>query len=186
MSPLFIFVYSIWLLSEIALNRLLHSNKTDKQNADNNSLSLIWITIIVAVSIATYISMRYYLPVYNNPAIEYTGIAIIIAGMILRFSAVRSLGKFFTVDVTIRKDHQLKKDGLYKYLRHPSYFASLISFIGFGISLNNWVSLLIVTVSVITVFIVRINVEEKALMDRFGAEYAEYKKHSKSLIPFIY
>lgn len=186
MSSLFVFVYGIWLLSEILLNRLLHSGKSDKRNADKNSLSLIWITIIAAISIATYISMRYYLPISANPVIKYAGIAIIITGMILRFAAVRSLGKFFTVDVTIRKDHQLKKDGLYKYLRHPSYSASLISFIGYGISLNNWLSLLLITILIIAAFIVRINVEEKALTEQFGAEYAAYKARTKALIPFIY
>ncbi|MEO8852326.1 MAG: isoprenylcysteine carboxylmethyltransferase family protein [Ginsengibacter sp.] len=83
------------------------------------------------VSIAFYISMAYYDPLFSNPAFRYVGIAIIILGIILRLIAVASLGKFFTVDVTIRQNHRLKKDGIYKYLRHPSYFASLLSFIGF-------------------------------------------------------
>ena len=186
MNILFISVYFIWLLSEILLNRLLHSKATDRKNADKNSLSILWITIMASVFIAVYISMRFYLPIFKNYKFEYIGIAIILIGMVLRFIAINSLGKFFTVDVTIRQNHALKKDGIYKYLRHPSYFASVLSFIGMGISLNNWVSLLLITVAIITVFIIRIRVEEKVLIEQFGPEYLEYKKKTSGFIPFIY
>lgn len=103
----------------------------------------------------------------------------------IRLIAVFSLGKMFTVDVTIRKDHALKKNGIYKFLRHPSYAGSLLSFIGFGLSLNNWVSLLIVFIAILSVFLLRINIEEKLLLQQFGKEYVDYKKKTAALIPFI-
>ena len=186
MNAIFTVTYFLWFLSEIFLNRMLRSKNTDKQNADKHSLLLIWITIIVSISVAVYISAKYYLPIYLNPSCQYIGIAIILAGIILRFIAVVSLGKLFTVDVTIRQNHQLKKNGLYKYLRHPSYFASFLSFVGFGISSNNWISLLLVVFAILVVFIIRIRIEEKVLISHFGSEYIEYKKITKRLIPFIY
>jgi isoprenylcysteine carboxyl methyltransferase (ICMT) family protein YpbQ len=39
---------------------------------------------------------------------------------ILRLAIIATLGQFFTVEVTIKQNHKLKKDGFYKYLRHPS------------------------------------------------------------------
>ncbi len=186
MSLLFIIIYSAWLLSEIILNRLLRSGAADKKNADRGSLSLIWITIFISIPLAVFISMRYYFPISFNPTISYAGLALILTGILLRIAIVKSLGKYFTVDVTIRSDHRLKKDGFYNYLRHPSYFASLLSFIGFGLSLNNWVSLLLITIAILVVFIVRIKIEEKALIEQFGSEYIEYKKQTRRLIPFIY
>jgi protein-S-isoprenylcysteine O-methyltransferase Ste14 len=36
------------------------------------------------------------------------------------------------VQVAIKEDHQLKTDGYYTNVRHPSHTASLLSFIGFG------------------------------------------------------
>ncbi len=186
MNLLFTIVYCIWFLSEILLNRLLRSKSTDKQNADRHSLSLIWITVIVTVGLSIYISMRYYLPISHSSAIRYIGLALVGIGIILRLVAVISLGRLFTVDVTIRQNHTLKQDGVYKYLRHPSYFASLLSFIGFGISLNNWISLLLITAAVLTVFIIRIKIEEKMLIRQFGVQYTDYKKSTSGLIPFIY
>ena len=129
--------------------------------------------------------MRYYFPIYSDSSFRYLGLIVIVIGIILRFSAVVSLGKFFTVDVTIREDHKLKTDGVYKFLRHPSYFASLISFIGFGISINSWIGLILIVVAVLTVFIYRIKIEEKILIEQFGAEYLEYKKTTKGIIPFV-
>lgn len=186
MNLIFSLTYFFWLLSEILLNRLLRSKSTDRKKADKGSLSLIWMIIIVTIFIAVFISGNFYFPIFSNTAFQYAGLAIIFIGIILRLLAVASLGKFFTVDVTIRQNHKLKKDGIYKYLRHPSYFASLISFIGFGISLNNWVALLLITFAILTAFIIRIKVEEKVLIEQFGSEYIEYKKATSRLIPFIY
>jgi protein-S-isoprenylcysteine O-methyltransferase Ste14 len=186
MDSIFTIVYSSWFLSEILLHRYLRSKKTDKQNTDKGSLRIIWVLIVIANFSAVFVSIYHYLPVSENQVIAYAGLALILLGMALRLIVVASLGKYFTVDVTIKQDHKLKKDGFYAYVRHPSYFASILSFIGFGISLNNWISLLIITVLIFTAFMIRIRIEEKALIDHFGSEYLDYRKKTKGLIPFIY
>jgi protein-S-isoprenylcysteine O-methyltransferase Ste14 len=164
----------------------MRSKKQDKQHKDKHSLLLIWVTIFVAIFSSIYVSLNYYFPILDNIYISYSGLIIIIIGTIFRLIILKSLGKYFTVDVTIKNNHRLKKDGFYKFLRHPTYFVSLITFIGFGISLNNWMSLIIVFLLITSVFMYRIKVEEKALIQEFGEEYLEYKKSTKGLIPFIY
>ena len=186
MSLLFTLTYIVWFLSEILLNRLLHSKSTDKQNADKNSLSLIWVTIVVTISVAVFIAAKFHVSISLHASIQYTGLVLIYVGIILRLFAVASLGRFFTVDVTIRQGHKLKKDGIYKYVRHPSYFASLLSFIGFGLCLNNWISLLLITIAIVAAFTFRIKIEERILTEQFGEEYIDYKKSTRGLIPFIY
>ena len=186
MDNLLIGTYVIWLLSEIILNRMLRSNTTDKQGADNNSLLAIWVIIVAAVTAALFTSASFAMPISGNDNIRYAGLAVILIGVILRIIAVRTLGKFFTVDVTIRQGHRLVKNGMYKYFRHPSYTASLLSFIGFGLSLNNWYSLLILVFAVVVVFLMRIRIEEKALIAQFGDEYLQYKKEAWGLLPFIH
>ena len=186
MNLLFAITYLIWISSEIFINRVMRSKAGDKKNQDKNSLGFIWITIIISLTIAVYISINYYFPISTFQAVQFIGLGLILTGVILRGIVIGSLGKYFTVDVTIRQGHQLKKDGFYKFLRHPSYSASLLSFIGFGISLNNWVSLLIVTAAVLFAFNRRINVEEKTLTEHFGQEYIDYKKSTYRLLPFIY
>ena len=106
--------------------------------------------------------------------------------MIIRFIAIITLGKFFTVNLDIQGNHRLINTGLYRYVRHPSYSGSLLSFLGFGLSLNNWFSLTIIIVPLLVTFINRINIEEKLLQNQFGVYYSDYKKKTKRLIPWLY
>ena len=186
MNSVLTITYTIWILSEIIINRLLRSKATDKANMDKNSLTLIWLGIIVGLTLAVYISSKYDFSISVYEPVKYAGLVLIVTGIVLRLIIIKSLGSFFTADVTIRQNHKLKKDGFYKFLRHPSYSASLLSFTGFGISLNNWISLLIIIIMILIVFINRIKIEEKALIEFFGQEYIEYKKSTNALIPFIY
>ncbi len=186
MDLIFAITYIIWFLSEILISRFFHSKKTDKQNVDKGSLYLIWIIIFISIFTAVYISNKYFVPLLKDSNIEYFGLFLVYLGIILRLAIIKTLGHFFTVDVTIKQNHRLKKDGFYKHLRHPSYSASLLSFIGFGISLNNLISLTLVFILILTAFIIRIKVEERTLIEHFGSEYLDYKKTTKAIIPFIY
>lgn len=186
MSNIFNAIYLVWILSEILLNRFLRSGKSDKPKADKNSELYIWLVIMLSAGIGVFISYSVPCRISSQPIVVYAGFAFIVIGIIFRFAAIKQLGKFFTVDVTIRKDHQLMQSGFYKYVRHPSYTASLLSFLGFGISMNNWISLAIVFISVLAAFINRMNVEEKVLAGQFGEQYKEYIKKTKRLIPFLY
>jgi protein-S-isoprenylcysteine O-methyltransferase Ste14 len=167
MNIFFTATYCTWFLMEFLLTRLLHSKSTDKKNTDKNSLSLLWVIIVATITIAVFISMRFYSPIFRDPQWRYLGLIVIII-------------------VTIRQNHRLKKDGLYKYLRHPSYFASLVSFAGFGISLNNWLGLVLIVVAITAAFIIRIRIEEKILVEQFGFEYLDYMRCTKGIIPFVY
>ncbi len=165
---------------------MLRTKTTDRQNTDKGTLYIIWITILTSIMLSIYISVAYEFRISEKLSIRYLGLNLIYLGVILRILVVRSLGKYFTVSVTIRQDHQLKKDGFYKYLRHPSYLASLLSFFGFGLALNNWYSVTLLTIAIFLVFAVRMQVEEKVLLGQFGEEYNEYQKSTWRIIPFLY
>ncbi len=187
MNILFSTICIIWLLSEILLNRLLRIKSEDKQNADANSLGMIWMVIVISVTGAVFIAQRFFqFAITANPNIVYIGEAIIVIGIILRLWVIRTMGKLFTVQVTIKVDHHLKTDGFYKIIRHPSYAASLLSFIGFGLALDNWISLFLVFILVLMAFVRRIQIEEKVLIRQFGEAYLNYSQKTKRLIPFIY
>ena len=166
-------IWGAWFLSEILINLLLRSGKKEKKKQDRGSVHLIWISILIANTAGISVHNYTDLPIGHSPAL----------GMILRFFSIASLGKFFTVDVAIREEHVVKQDGIYKILRHPSYTGMLVTFMGFGISLNNWLSALII---IISVMIYRIHIEEKLRLEEFGVEYSFYMKHTKRLIPWIY
>jgi protein-S-isoprenylcysteine O-methyltransferase Ste14 len=185
MIPFWI-VWIIWFSSEILVNRLLRSDSNDRKEQDKGSLRFIWIMIGIANTLAVLLVNFVSFPISKLLLLPYFGLLIIIIGMIIRFYAIWTLGRFFTVDVTIRENHIIKKDGLYSVIRHPSYLGSLISFLGFGLSLNNWLSLIIIIVLITISFIKRIKIEEQTLIDQFGSDYMDYKKSTFHLIPWIY
>ncbi len=182
----FFLTYVLWISSEIFLNRFVRSGKTDMKAVDKNSELYLWLTILVSVTTGVMIASMYPFPIFSNAHFALIGIFIIILGVIIRFVAIKQLGRFFTVDVTIRQDHQLVQNGFYKFLRHPSYSGSLLSFVGFGFSLNNWASLAIVFLPTFFTFLYRMNIEEDVLTEQFGQHYKDYMRNTKRILPFIY
>jgi len=183
---IFITIWAAWFLSEILLNRFFRSSSHSKNNQDKGSIRIIWITIGLANSIGIISALFFEIPVSKSIIMPYFGLSIVLSGMIFRFISIFTLGKFFTVDVTIQKNHQLIKDGVYRFIRHPSYLGSIISFIGFGLSLNNWISLFMISVPVTIAMLYRIKVEEKLLTEQFGSIYIEYVAKTYKLIPWLY
>lgn len=186
MKYIFEIIWACWLLSEIFLNRLLRAKKADSKALDKNSMNLIWIAIILCMTAGILTAIYWHVPIIHTNLLLYMGTALVVLGMLIRFIAVRTLGKFFTVNLAVHDDQRLVKNGLYKYIRHPSYAGSLLSFAGFALSLNNLISLFIIILPVLITFINRINIEEKLLLQKFGPAYEAYQKNSKRMVPMIY
>lgn len=176
----------IWFLSEFLYKNILKSNKEDKKNKDKSTLNILWLAIPFSIASSIMISHSIHLSIAKGNWILYLGEAFILIGIAFRFFIIRSLGKYFTVDVTIKNDHKIKKTGFYSYIRHPSYTFSLITSLGLGLYLNNWLSLILAIVPPFLAFMYRIKIEEKTLLEEFGKEYVEYRKKTRKLIPFIY
>lgn len=174
-----------WFASEALLNRLMRSDTDDKKYYDKGSLKLLWIMIAIANALGILFCIVIKMPI-SSGYLPYIGLVFIIIGMVFRFISIWTLGRFFTVDITIKEGHTIKKDGVYKIIRHPSYLGMLLSFIGFGISLNNWLSLITITLLITIGLLIRIKIEEIALIEKFGAHYLDYRNSTYCLIPWIY
>ena len=118
--------------------------------------------------------------------LSVAGVALFAAGLILRWWAIITLGRFFTVDVTIEKDHELVERGPFRLVRHPSYTGVLLAFVGFALTLRNWAAILVVLLPIFLAFVRRMNVEEEALRGALGERYAQYMKRTKRLVPGVY
>src|SRR5690242_18240683 len=85
------------------------------------------------------------------------GLLLLILGFAIRAIAIRSLGKYFTGTVVIKRDHQLIRTGLYRYLRHPAYTGTLLAHLGLGLAFANWFSLLFSSVPFLMVAMYRMH-----------------------------
>ena len=118
--------------------------------------------------------------------LDFFAVLLFIAGIVLRWGAIFSLKKAFTVKVSILKDHELKKDGLYKWIRHPSYTGMYIYGLGYALSFHSILCIVLIISAVWISTHLRIKVEEKVLESHFGESYLEYKRKSWKLFPGIY
>lgn len=172
--------------SEVGLSFFKRSKGSARQ-ADRGSLGLLWGGI--GAAIFTAILLSYVLPgasIAYSPALYTLGLVLFFAGMALRWWSIIHLGRFFTVDVAIARDHRIIDDGPYRLLRHPSYSGALLAFCGLGLLLFNWTAALALVVPILLLFPRRIAIEEAALSAAFGEAYEAYRARTKRLVPFIY
>ena len=122
----------------------------------------------------------------NPVAWFWLGIAMMLAGAALRIHSKRMLGTSFTGAVIVTGDQAVVDRGAHRYVRHPSYTAAAMLFVGIGVAVANWASILVMAVVVSVAYGYRVRVEERALADTIGEPYRDYMAHTKRFVPFIY
>lgn len=160
-------------------------SKSKNYKEDKKSLAILWSVIGFSIFAGFWLSYQHAAKI-DSPYLVDAGLAFFLAGAVIRWIAILQLGNRFTVNVSIQNDHLLKSDGLYKYIRHPSYLGSLQMLAGLGLMLTNWISLAAIFLPPLITFIYRIHIEEKVLEAAFGSQYLQYKRTTWKLIPGIY
>jgi protein-S-isoprenylcysteine O-methyltransferase Ste14 len=185
---LFIALIAVWALSELWLGWKRRSEDRSRSR-DRGTLRVLLVTVYACIGVAIWFSYRPQGHV-NTPGLRemsfWIGLLLMATGLGLRFWAIRVLARFFTVDVNIQPGHELIRSGPYRWLRHPSYTGSLMTFLGFGLALGNVWSLAVVMAPVTVAFLWRMRVEERVLAAAFPAQYPEYARQTKRLIPFVW
>ncbi len=177
----------VYLISELLLTVTRRSRSRTGTKQDRSTLRVLWLVIMVSVAAGIYVAKHW--PAAALPGVRsfaFVGVVLFVAGLLLRWWAIVTLGRFFTVDVTIEKDHELVERGPFRMVRHPSYTGVLLAFGGVALSLGNWAALLVILLPIGAAFIHRMNVEENALSDALGPQYTGYMRRTKRLMPFIY
>jgi protein-S-isoprenylcysteine O-methyltransferase Ste14 len=177
----------IYLVSELLLTITRRSRSATGEKQDKTTLRVLWIVIAVSVTAGVFVAQNWHagaLP--NGRMFKVTGVVLFAAGLIFRWWAIVTLGRFFTVDVTIEKDHELVERGPFRLVRHPSYTGVLLAFVGFALTLRNWGAILIVMAPIFVAFVRRMNVEEEALRGALGGRYLAYMRRTKRLVPGVY
>jgi protein-S-isoprenylcysteine O-methyltransferase Ste14 len=117
---------------------------------------------------------------------RWIGVVLFILGAVLRMWPVFVLGNRFSGLVAIQKEHDLVTDGIYNYIRHPSYLGLLVNMLGWALAFRSGVGVLL-TVATVPVILGRISAEEKLLAAHFGTAYDAFRAHTKwRLIPGIF
>jgi protein-S-isoprenylcysteine O-methyltransferase len=173
-------------ISEAGL-AVLKRSRDDSVDADDATLRILWVTIVLAMTAGVAVSQRIPAAAMSRAALAFwLGCALFGVGLALRWYSIIYLGRFFTVNVAIHSRHEIIDTGPYARIRHPSYAGALLAFLGLALSLANWASLALVVLPILLAFIRRIVTEETALASALGSPYINYMRRTKRLVPFVY
>jgi protein-S-isoprenylcysteine O-methyltransferase Ste14 len=132
-------MFGVIAVSAIAANAL--KNASDKDLSYVKDDHTIWIfRVLMPFSVIFSFVLAQLDPWKFNqlPLIDLIAACLFVVGMSIRWIAIASLKKAFTVKVSILKDHQLKTDGVYRWVRHPSYTGMYIYGLGYGLAFQSF------------------------------------------------
>jgi protein-S-isoprenylcysteine O-methyltransferase Ste14 len=143
----------------------------------------MWTALLIAYPLA-FVKVWSFPQAWRTP-LFVAGVLMILLGSLLRRYCFRTLGEYFTGDVKARADQSVISSGPYRLVRHPSYTAGMMMFIGIGLALGSWLSLAILTIATVATYSYRVMIEERALIDTIGEPYRSYIKERKRFIPYV-
>lgn len=118
-----------------------------------------------------------------NKIITIMGLIMVFCRIPLKIWAIKTLNEFWSIQIEIRSNQELITSGPYKYLRHPSYLGTIVEVIGGTLTANAYYTLLFACLIYMPLLLMRIKLEEKELIKKFGIEYKNYMKAIPALFP---
>jgi protein-S-isoprenylcysteine O-methyltransferase Ste14 len=178
----------VWIAFEIGLVVRDASRGKGKITTDKGTRYFNFIALGLGMSVATALNgfSVFFFPGGRTSSMFFIGITIMLSGMALRYWAIATLGNSFRTTIETDSSQKVVNNGPYKFIRHPSYSGLLLICFGYGISLQNWLSLLVVIIIPLVALLYRINIEEKVLTASLGPNYIDYQKRTKKLIPWVW
>ena len=116
-----------------------------------------------------------------DPALEYSGIAMLAVGLVLLFAGFKGLGKSLTANPVPNEEGVLVTTGIYSIVRHPIYLGLLIITLGLVVSSGVW-SQIIVWAALVMLLTYKMRWEETLLSKKYKG-YAQYMATVPALIP---
>jgi protein-S-isoprenylcysteine O-methyltransferase Ste14 len=175
-------VFVVIKFPEVGRNRGKGTKTVRRQRLVVLLLQVIPLAIVIA---APYSDRRDIAVLGGLEIVRYLGLGLFALSFITMNWAEASLGKQFSVQVTIQEDHKLVTDGLYGYLRHPRYLSIIMFNVGISLVYRSWLALILVA-ALTLVLLWRIYDEEAFMHQEFWTEWEAYSRRSWRLIPFVY
>jgi protein-S-isoprenylcysteine O-methyltransferase Ste14 len=178
----------LWIAFEIWLVFIDRKQGKGNPGIDRGTRYLNFICIALGISGAAILNgvSRFFFPGGRTSTVFWIGLIIMLLGLSLRIWAVSTLGTSFRTTVETHVNQKVVKAGPYKLIRHPSYSGILLMCLGYGIAVQNWLSLTMAVFLPLSALIYRIHIEEVALLTSMGSEYGEYQRHTKKIVPWIW
>lgn len=115
--------------------------------------------------------------------VTMVGLGLFIIALVVRLTAIHALGKFWSLHLEIRPEHQLVTHGIYQYMRHPAYLAIMLEVISVPLVANAFYTLIVTVGVYVPLLLLRWRREEKEMIGKFGEQYVEYCRRVPAFLP---
>jgi len=113
-------------------------------------------------------------------------LAIAVSSAWLVNTAVRRLGKQWSLAARIVEGHDLIDDGPYRFVRNPIYTGMLGMLVATGLTVSPLLPLLAACAIFVVGTYIRVRIEERLLRETFGPRFDHYARKVPAMIPGIW
>ena len=186
-SILWTWLFWAWMASEIAVAVATRTKRSSGNVRDRGSQLILWIVIVASVTGCNWIREVAPANMFDGTHwLRLASVIVLAAGLAIRWTAIITLGRSFSANVAIQESQKVHRTGLYRVVRHPSYLGLLLVLVAIGLHSRNWISLAVVLLPTTAALLYRIQVEEAALNEALGEEYAAYSRVTKRLVHGVF
>jgi protein-S-isoprenylcysteine O-methyltransferase Ste14 len=176
-----------WFAAEAVMAVTLRTRRSGGRVQDRGSQLLVWALITAAMFGADWVQKIASWSMFHDAEwLKPLSLAVLLTGLAIRAVAILTLGRAFSVNVAIRDEQKVQRAGLYRFVRHPSYLGMEVALLAIGLHSRNWACLAFIFTLPTLAILYRIHVEESALHEAFGQEYAAYCATTKRLVPRLF
>ena len=115
--------------------------------------------------------------------IKIISVIILLADVFIFYLSHKELADNWSPFLEIKEKQKLIKTGIYQYIRHPMYLSMWIFCFFQGLVLSNWFIEIFGILTWVNLYFIRIDKEEKMMIDTFDKEYEEYIKATGRIFP---
>lgn len=183
-----LYVASASILSAVALNFLAYRRqapsvlRTGRHFVDTFSMTVFFFAVF-------YLGERglgtVTLPPTSAFACELVGALLALIGAGLNLAGRRALGRFWSNQIEIQREHHVVTDGPYRWMRHPLYGSLIVFGVGMALVMQNVMVLVAVVCLFAPAMAHRAKSEEKLLSVMLGETYRQYQMQCPMLMPAL-
>jgi protein-S-isoprenylcysteine O-methyltransferase Ste14 len=180
-SGCWIVFITVWLLAAVSTKRTVCRESPAQRLR-------YWVLLVIAYFLLLYgRELPYPLNFRVIPRatpIAFGAAFLCVAGLAFALWARLTLGRNWSGVVALKEGHNLVERGPYRFVRHPIYTGMLIMFFATALVLSHvagFVGVLLMFAS----FWIKLDREERLMLQQFPERYAAYQQRVKRIIPFM-
>jgi len=172
---------TVWLLAAASTKRTVYRESRAQRLR-------YWVLLVIACLLLLYgrelpspLSLRF---IPRATPIACAAAFLCVPGLAFALWARVTLGRNWSGVVTLKEGHELVERGPYRFVRHPIYTGMLIMFFATALlqsHMAGFVGVLLIFAS----FCIKLEREERLMLQQFPERYAAYQRRVKRIIPFV-